>query len=171
MAFNIPSNKIVENLYTKGGEYIPKDAMDIVEMFIGFYNILFNGKIFTGKTYNKDSVELISVDDFNKSKFENLGDTIDDSFSGMKYFAQDDSDTSQLKFKQISPSEYNLLASKPIEQRSGIKLIAVTYNDIENNMDKIDKMYPGFAAYYNENPDEDKNIVKKNYSVSFDFNS
>jgi hypothetical protein len=167
----ISSNKIIENLFTKGGEYVINDLKsnfnDLKDTFIGYYNILFNGKKYTGKTYTNDSKELISVGD--------IGKPIDQYDSAItqeeevKYFIEDDSNSDQKKFKQITSLDFNTLASRPLEERRNIKLIRVSYSDIINNMDKLDKLYPGFAAYYMEDPTMDGNIVKKNYSVFFDF--
>ena len=168
----ISGNKIVENLFTKGGEYVINDFKstfnDIKDTFIGYYNILFNGKKYTGKTYTSDSKELIAVSDITKP----IGD-YDSSVTKeeeTKYFIEDDSVSDQKSFKQISAMEFNNIASRPLEERRNIKLIRTTYYDIVNNMDKLDKMYPGFAAYYMDDPDMDRNIVKKNYSVFFDLN-
>ena len=42
----ISGNKIIENLFTNGGEYVINDLKnnynDVKDTFIGFYNILFN---------------------------------------------------------------------------------------------------------------------------------
>jgi hypothetical protein len=167
----ISSNKIIENLFTKGGEYVINDLKnnynDLKDTFIGFYNILFNGKKYTGKTYTSDSKELIPLSDITRS-IENY-----DSFSNdkdlVKYFIEDDSISDQKKFKQIGALEFNNIASRPLDERRNLKLIQATNQDLVENMEKLDKSYPGFAVYFMENPEMDGNIVKKNYSVFFDF--
>jgi hypothetical protein len=167
----ISGNKIIENLFTKGGEYVINDLKssfnDIKDTFVGYYNILFNGKKYTGKTYTNESKELIPVSEVGKSI-----DSYDSAITQdeeVKYFIEDDSISEQKSFKQISALEYNNLASRPLDERRNIKLISANYSDLINNIDKIDKMYPGFASYYMEDPTMDENIVKRNYSVSFDF--
>ena len=168
----ISGNKIIENLFTKGGEYVINDLKnsfnDLKDTFVGYYNILFNGKKYTGKTYTADSKELIPVSDVTKAISEYDSSVTQEE--EIKYFIEDDSMSDQKSFKQISAMEYNNIASRPLEERRNLKLIRTTYFDIINNMDKLDKIYPGFASYYMEDPTLDENIVKKNYSVSFDFN-
>jgi hypothetical protein len=167
----ISGNKIIENLFTNGGEYVINDLKnnynDVKDTFIGFYNILFNGKKYTGKTYTLDSKELMPLSDITRS-IENY-----DSFSNdkdlVKYFIEDDSISDQKKFKQIGALEFNNIASRPLDERRNLKLIQATNQDLVENMEKLDKSYPGFAVYFMENPEMDGNIVKKNYSVSFDF--
>lgn len=168
----ISSNKIIENLFTKGGEYVINDLKssfnDIKDTFIGYYNILFNGKKYTGKTYTNESKELIAVSELGKPITQYDSSVTQEE--ELKYFIEDDSISEQKIFKQISSLEYNNIASRPLEERRNIKLIRASYDDLTNNMDKLDKLYPGFAAYYTEDPSNDQNMVKKNYSVFFDFN-
>tara|TARA_R110002020_G_scaffold63849_3_gene170060 strand:+ start:4474 stop:5289 length:816 start_codon:yes stop_codon:yes gene_type:complete len=53
-----PKNRIKENLYTPGNEYVIKSTK---ANYSGFYHSLWNGKIFTGKTSNDSNVrELVS---------------------------------------------------------------------------------------------------------------
>jgi hypothetical protein len=167
----ISGNKIIENLFTKGGEYVINDLKsnfnNIKDTFIGYYNILFNGKKYTGKTYTSDSKELIPISDLTKS-IENYNALTSDN-DLTKYFIEDDSISDQKKFKQIGSLEFNNIASRPLDERRNIKLIQATVQDLNDNMEEIDKLYPGFAAYYMEDPEMDGNIVKRNYSVSFDF--
>jgi hypothetical protein len=167
----ISSNKIIENLFTNGGEFVINDLKNnynqLKDTFIGYYNILFNGKKYTGKTYTYDSKELIPVTDIRKQL-----DQYDSAITQkeeVKYFIEDDSISDQKSFKQISAMDYNNIASRPLEERRNLKLIRANYSDIINNMDKLDKLYPGFASYYLEDPTMDENIVKRNYSVTFDF--
>jgi hypothetical protein len=168
----ISGNKIIENLFTKGGEYVLNDLKstfnNIKDTFVGYYNILFNGKTYTGKTYTNESVELIPVGDLVKSIEDYTALTGPKDVT--KYFIEDDSISDQKRFKQIGALEFNNIALRPLDERRNIKLIRATDQDLIDNMDELDKKYPGFASYYMEDPDMDGNIVKKNYSVSFDFN-
>jgi hypothetical protein len=167
----ISGNKIIENLFTKGGEYVINDLKssfnDIKDTFIGYYNILFNGKKYTGKTYTADSKELIPVGDLTKS-IESYNTVTGPEYS-TKYFIEDDSISDEKKFKQIGALEFNNIASRPLDERRNIKLIRATDEDLTENLEGLDKLYPGFAVYYLEDPDMDGNIVRKNYSVFFDF--
>lgn len=167
----ISGNKIIENLFTKGGEYVISDLKSnlnsLKDTFVGYYNILFNGKKYTGKTYTNDSKELIPISEIGKP-IEQYDSAITQE-EEVKYFIEDDSIADQKRFKQISSLEYNNLASRPLDERRNIKLIRASYSDLINNIDSIDKLYPGFAAYYMEDPSMDENIVRKNYSVFFDF--
>lgn len=167
----ISGNKIIENLFTKGGEYVINDLKstfnDLKNTFVGYYNILFNGKKYTGKTYTADSKELIPVGDLTKS-IENQNALIG-SKDVTKYFIEDDSMSDQKKFKQIGALDFNNIASRPLDERRNIKLIRATDKDLTENIEGLDKIYPGFAAYYLEDPEMDGNIVKRNYSVLFDF--
>lgn len=167
----ISGNKIIENLFTKGGEYVINDLKsnfnDIKDTFVGYYNILFNGKTYTGKTYTNESVELIPVGDLVKSIEDYKSPTA--NREQVKYFIQDDSIADQKKFKEIEALEFNNIATRPLQERANIKLIRATPEDLDENIDKLDLLYPGFAAYYMEDPDMDGNIVRKNYSVFFDF--
>lgn len=54
----IPKNRIKENLYTPGNEYVIKSTK---ENYIGYYHSLYTGKFFTGKTPNDSNIrEIIS---------------------------------------------------------------------------------------------------------------
>jgi len=128
---------------------------------------LFNGKKYTGKTYTSDSKELMPLSDITRS-IENY-DSFNNDKDLVKYFIEDDSISDQKKFKQIGALEFNNIASRPLDERRNLKLIQATNQDLVENMEKLDKSYPGFAVYFMENPEMDGNIVKKNYSVSFDF--
>jgi len=167
----ISGNKIIENLFTKGGEYVLNDLKstfnDIKDTFVGYYNILFNGKKYTGKTYTSESIELIPVGDLVKpiEGYKSPGANKEQT----KYFIQDDSSSDEKRFKQIEALEFNNIASRPLDERRNIKLIRATEQDLTENIDDLDILYPGFAAYYMEDPDMDGNIVRKNYSVFFDF--
>lgn len=54
----IPKDKIIENLYTNENKFVYKN--DTKKFYKGYYcNVLINSKFFTGKTFNKNSKELL----------------------------------------------------------------------------------------------------------------
>ena len=50
-----PINQILENLYTKGNEYILAKTYD---NYVGYYHSV-SGKYYTGATYNEKAIELV----------------------------------------------------------------------------------------------------------------
>ena len=54
----IPKNRIKENLYTPGNEFV---FLSTKENYVGFYHSLYNGKFYSGKTPNDSNIrEIIS---------------------------------------------------------------------------------------------------------------
>ncbi len=161
----IPSNKIIENKFTEGGEFMLSQGIGLFEQYKGFYNRLFNGKSYTGKTYTEDSKELIPMDEYSSSDFNSIDSS--NVESDISYFVQDISDKENISFKKISSTVYDSLLSK--NDINDLKLIKVNNNNIEDTIQDIEKKHPGFTAYYNSDPNQEINLPRKNFSVSFDF--
>jgi hypothetical protein len=53
----IPADKILENQYTRGSEYVDNNG----KYYQGYYCVVLNTKYYTGKTYTPQSVELSKV--------------------------------------------------------------------------------------------------------------
>lgn len=66
MANRVPKNKIIENKYTLGNEFIKTNTL---EEYKGYYCIVGN-KIYTGKTYDTNSIELQKKS--NSSKYQSI---------------------------------------------------------------------------------------------------
>jgi hypothetical protein len=65
----IPADKILENQYTKGNEYIDSTTG---KYYQGYYCVVLGSKYYTGKTYTTQSKELSKVTIAPKSQTPHL---------------------------------------------------------------------------------------------------
>ena len=55
----IPADKILENQYTKGNEFV---SLTTGKYYQGYYCIILDNKYYEGKTYNSQSKQLKKID-------------------------------------------------------------------------------------------------------------
>lgn len=163
----IPSNKIIENKITNGGEFMLSQGMGLFEQYKGFYNKLFNGKSYTGKTFTEDSKELIPMDEFVSTDFNSF-ETVNNQ-SDTLHYVQDISDKENIAFKQVSSTTYESLLAKDDRDKDHLRLIKIPSDKIIEYIDDIEREHPGFKAYYYSDQDQEINLPRKSFSVSFDF--
>ena len=142
-------------------------GLGLFEQYKGFYNMLFNGKSYTGKTFTEDSKELIPMDEFVSNDFNSF-ESINSNESDTSYFVQDISDKESISFKQVSSSTYESLLGKNDIDKDNLKLFKIPSINNADYIDEIEREHPGFKAYYIDQ-DQEINLPRKNFSVSFDF--
>lgn len=139
MANRIPKNKIIENKYTLGNEFI---KISTLEEYKGYYCIVGN-KIYTGKTYDSGSLELQK-----KSKSNIYQDIINTSISATKYILNSKINIPFQNSTLYTPNEDNKV--RYFLKKLNVNPISI--KEIDENLYKIysnNKLYQIVSIEYN----------------------
>ena len=166
MSIRIPQNIIVESKYTSGNEYI---IIDTNIIYKGYYYEM-NGKIFAGKEFDINAIELIKllpkninpfllqVSSYVYGKLSNikLNNTLPistiyqptqedyDRGYSIRYFYKK-INTTPIIIKETNQENYNLLINDPLYQVALIKWGTLKIN--ETNIDQAEQQMPGLKAF------------------------
>ena len=166
MSIRIPQNIIVESKYTSGNEYI---IIDTNIIYKGYYYEM-NGKIFAGKEFDINAIELIKllpkninpfllqVSSYVYGKLSNikLNNTLPistiyqptqedyDRGYSIRYFYKK-INTTPIIIKETNQENYNLLINDPLYQVALIKWGTLKIND--TNIDQAEQQMPGLKAF------------------------
>ena len=165
MSIRIPQNIIVESKYTSGNEYI---IIDTNIIYKGYYYEM-NGKIFAGKEFDINAIELIKllpkninpfllqVSSYVYGKLSNvkLNNTLPistiyqptqedyDRGYSIRYFYKK-INTTPIIIKETNQENYNLLINDPLYQVTLIKWDGVRFN---NDLTQAEQQMPGLKAF------------------------
>ena len=166
MSIRIPQNIIVESKYTSGNEYI---IIDTNIIYKGYYYEI-NGKIFAGKEFDINAIELqkllpkninpflLQVSSYVYGKLSNvkLNNTL--PISTINQPTQEDYDrgysiryfykkinTTPIIIKETNQENYNLLINDPLYQVALIKWGTLKIND--TNLTQAEQQMPGLEAF------------------------
>ena len=165
MAIRIPQNIIVESKYTSGNEYI---IIDTNIMYKGYYYEM-NGKIFAGKEFDINAIELqkllpkninpflLQVSSYVYGKLSNikLNNTLPNSTIyqptqedydrgySIRYFYKKINIT-PIIIKETNKENYDLLVNDPLYQVVSIRWTTVPEN---LNLTQAEQQMPGLKAF------------------------
>jgi hypothetical protein len=166
MSIRIPQNIIVESKYTSGNEYI---IIDTNIIYKGYYYEI-NGKIFAGKEFDINAIELqkllpkninpflLQVSSYVYGKLSNikLNNTL--PISTIYQPTQEDYDigysiryfykkinTTPIIIKETNKENYDLLINDPLYQVVLIKWGTLKIND--TNLTQAEQQMPGLKAF------------------------
>jgi hypothetical protein len=166
MSIRIPQNIIVESKYTSGNEYI---IIDTNIIYKGYYYEM-NGKIFAGKEFDINAIELqkllpkninpflLQVSSYVYGKLSNikLNNTL--PISTIYQPTQEDYDigysiryfykkinTTPIIIKETNKENYDLLINDPLYQVVLIKWGTLKIND--TNLTQAEQQMPGLKAF------------------------
>jgi hypothetical protein len=166
MSIRIPQNIIVESKYTSGNEYI---IIDTNIIYKGYYYEI-NGKIFAGKEFDINAIELqkllpkninpflLQVSSYVYGKLSNvkLNNTLPistiyqptqedyDRGYSIRYFYKK-INTTPIIIKETNQENYNLLINDPLYQVALIKWGTLKIND--TNLTQAEQQMPGLKAF------------------------
>jgi hypothetical protein len=158
MGLRVPQNQIVTSKYTAGKEYM---FVSTYREYKGYYYEL-NGKLFAGKEFNPNNVELMKLNSDNVNKLRTnpstyLYGTISNvvlnkttkiasiPFTGAvtRYFAKK-INLDPIIIKEISKETFEQTQSDPLYQT----LIVENSSSLtDKQLDNLDKKMPGIKAY------------------------
>lgn len=115
----IPKNKILENQYTAGGEFIERGSS---VPYTGYYYVIDGNQYYVGKKYSIKSIELIK----SNNKRQNIQESND--VDVYKYFSKK-INIQPILIKEISKEQYNSLISNPLYKVAKIKYINQIFNE------------------------------------------
>ena len=168
----IPKNKIRENLYTSGKQYV---LADTGEEYTGYYYSTYDGKFFTGKTPSDPSKEIIMLSEFiSKPKTFKIQfyDTLINSvgIENIKNFKS-------IPYHHLKPTleDYNngfvirYFSKRKNGGLSSIKEISKeTFDDLQNSGGKYDyNLYQVIKLFWRINGDI-KEVIKTNSKTLFE---
>lgn len=158
MALNIPKNKIIQNKYTSGGEYVTDKEY---KEYKGYYYEL-NNKVYAGKEFNISASVLIKADskEINRLITNPLtslygavyGGRIPQSditsvpFTGeekIRYFIKKINVVPSV-IKEISGDNFQQVKTDPLYQSIEVNF---KYSMTDAELDNLDKQMPGIKAY------------------------
>lgn len=136
----IPKNKIQENQYTAGGEFIEKGSKT---PYTGYYFTIDNNKYFIGKLYSHKAVELVKE---NKTPPPVPFNYQQSNSETVRYFAKKTS-TQPIIIKEISLQQYNELKSNPLYKSVQIRFSNSVFN--EEDIIKAEKIIKEIKLWLN----------------------
>lgn len=165
MSLRIPKNKIVENKYTSGGEYIFADSYNNYQ---GYYYVT-NGKIYAGKEFNVNNKEIIKINKEQNNKLKSnpftyiygvisktniisnkipsipFNPTNKDYENGfiMRYFVKK-INSNPIEIKETDKNGFERIKSDPLYQNLEVKY---KFNISDKELDELDKKMPGLKAF------------------------
>lgn len=135
----IPADKIIENQYTKGNEFV---YIQTGKYYQGYYCIVSNSKYYTGKTYTSQSQEL--------SKTQVNSDTtsitsLPPQQNSTRYFIKK---TTQFPIiiKEVSKQTYDAYQTDPIYQTLSLVTFGSDFDDTKT-LEQAEMQMPGIKAF------------------------
>ena len=142
----VPSNNILNNQYTRGGEFYYKSTGNLYQ---GYYCVVQDNKYYTGKTYTKISKELIKIPPVNPTGSVPTSISPTKNVSGTRYFIRKVNvfpiaikEVSKETYDQTIDPFYNKLSINGSQIYSGSKLL-----------DEAEKKMPGLKLFLNNELD------------------
>lgn len=136
----IPSNNILNDQYTRGGEFYFKSTGNSYQ---GFYCVIQDNKYYTGKTYTKLSKELVKIPPVNPTGSIPTSVPPTKNVDNIRYFVRK-VNVFPIAIKEVSKETYdktidlfyNKLSIKGMDVYSGSKML-----------DEAEKKMPGLKAF------------------------
>jgi hypothetical protein len=187
MGIRLPQNQAVTSKYTSGKEYMFNSTY---REYIGYYYEL-NGKLFAGKEFNANALELIKIDSSKTNKLlTNASTYVYGKISGTRipnqkpvshifkktdpnaqyvnrYFIQKIVDTNPILIKEINEENNKQMQSNPL-----YKIITIKWDTIYNNdtvIEEAEKQMPGiknFLKDLNYSPYNEEDIYPTDPNLS-----
>lgn len=134
----IPADKILENQYTKGNEFV---SLTTGKYYQGYYCIILDNKYYEGKTYNSQSKQLKKVD---PTPVASPPVSLPPQKTPTRYFLKK-INIFPVVIKEVDEQTYNSLINNVYYQRATVETEMVFRNSPE--LDKAERQMSGLKAF------------------------
>ena len=128
----IPADKILENQYTKGNEFV---SLTTGKYYQGYYCIILDNKYYEGKTYNSQSKQLKKIDPISVAS---LPVSLPPQSTPTRYFIRK-TNISPITIKEVSENTYGNFINDPLYQ--------ITYVGPNQSIDQANNQLPGLKIW------------------------
>ena len=128
----IPADKILENQYTKGNEFV---SLTTGKYYQGYYCIILDNKYYEGKTYNSQSKQLKKIDPISVAS---LPVSLPPQSTPTRYFIRK-TNISPITIKEVSENTYGNFINDPLYQ--------ITYVGPNQSIDQANNQLPGLKVW------------------------
>jgi len=128
----IPADKILENQYTKGNEFV---SLTTGKYYQGYYCIILDNKYYEGKTYNSQSKQLKKIDPISVAS---LPVSLPPQSTPTRYFIRK-TNISLITIKEVSENTYSNFINDPLYQ--------TTYVGPNQSIDQANNQLPGLKVW------------------------
>lgn len=135
----IPADKILENQYTRGNEYIDNSTG---KYYQGYYCVVLDSKYYTGKTYNIQSKELLKVV---ATPAPQTPTSLPPQTGALKRYFLRKINVFPISIKEVNEQTYNNYNNDPLYQSA--VLIAGTIFKGSAELDKAEAQMPGLKTF------------------------
>jgi hypothetical protein len=133
----IPADKILENQYTKGNEYIDSTG----KYYQGYYCVVLGSKYYAGKTFTPQSKELSKVTIAPKATNPT---SLPPQNTTTRYFLKK-INVFPISIKEVNEQTYNTYINDPLYQ--SVILVRGTVFEGSPELDQAEAQMPGLKAF------------------------
>ena len=135
----IPADKILENQYTRGNEYIDNNG----KYYQGYYCVVLSTKYYTGKTYTLQSVELSKIE---STQPISIPTSLPPQTTATRYFLKK-INQHPIIIKEVDEMTYNIYQGDPFYQLVAVQVPGSDFNMNSKALDDADKQMPGLKIF------------------------
>jgi hypothetical protein len=134
----IPADKVLENQYTRGNEYIDSTG----KYYQGYYCVVLGSKYYTGKTYTVQSKELAKVIAAPKPQTPT---SLPPQVGAPKRYFLKKTNVFPISIKEVDEQTYNNYSNDPLYQSVVVSRGTVFRGSTE--LDKAETQMPGLKTF------------------------